>query len=157
MKLWDKGYATDKKIDIFTVGNDTILDLELAKYDVIGNIAQTKMLNSIGTISDSELEGLLSELNNILKTIEAGTFTIEDSFEDVHSKVEWLLTEKLGDAGKKIHTARSRNDQVLLDVHLYSKDAILELKDWVKKLFDLLLVLAEKYKNHLLPVILICK
>ena len=151
MKLWDKGYATDKKIDIFTVGNDRVLDLELAKYDVIGNIAQTKMLNSIGTISDSELEGLVKELNNILKTIEAGTFTIEDSFEDVHSKVEWLLTEKLGDAGKKIHTARSRNDQVLLDVHLYSKDAILELKEWVKKLFDLLLVLAEKYKDHLLP------
>ncbi|MGB2129375.1 MAG: argininosuccinate lyase [Flavicella sp.] len=151
MKLWDKGYATDKKIDIFTVGNDRVLDLELAKYDVIGNIAQTKMLNSIGTISDSELEGLVKELNNILKTIEAGTFTIEDSFEDVHSKVEWLLTEKLGDAGKKIHTARSRNDQVLLDVHLYSKDAIKELQEWVRKLFDLLLELAEKYKNHLLP------
>ncbi len=151
MKLWDKGYATDKKIDIFTVGNDRVLDLELAKYDVIGNIAQSKMLNSIGTISDSELEGLVKELNSILKTIEEGTFTIEDSFEDVHSKVEWLLTEKLGDAGKKIHTARSRNDQVLLDVHLYSKDAILELKEWVKKLFDLLLVLAEKYKDHLLP------
>lgn len=151
MKLWDKGYATDKKIDIFTVGNDRVLDLELAKYDVIGNIAQSKMLNSIGTISDSELEGLVKELNSILKTIEEGAFTIEDSFEDVHSKVEWLLTEKLGDAGKKIHTARSRNDQVLLDVHLYSKDAILELKEWVKKLFDLLLVLAEKYKDHLLP------
>ena len=144
MKLWDKGYATDKKIDIFTVGNDRILDLELAKYDVLGNIAQTKMLNSIGTISDTELEGLVKELNNILKTVEDGTFTIEDSFEDVHSKVEWLLTEKLGDAGKKIHTARSRNDQVLLDVHLYSKDAIKELKDWVKTLFDLLMTLAEK-------------
>ena len=116
MKLWDKGYATDKKIDIFTVGNDRVLDLELAKYDVLGNIAQTKMLNSIGTISDTELEGLVKELNAILKTVEDGTFTIEDSFEDVHSKVEWLLTEKLGDAGKKIHTARSRNDQVLLDV-----------------------------------------
>ncbi len=151
MKLWDKGYATDKKIDIFTVGNDRVLDLELAKYDVLGNIAQTKMLNSIGTISDTELDGLVKELNNILKTVEDGTFTIEDSFEDVHSKVEWLLTEKLGDAGKKIHTARSRNDQVLLDVHLYSKDAIKELKDWVKTLFDLLMTLAEKYKNHLLP------
>lgn len=151
MKLWDKGYATDKKIDIFTVGNDRVLDLELAKYDVLGNIAQTRMLNSIGTISDAELEGLVAELNAILKTVEDGTFTIEDSFEDVHSKVEWLLTEKLGDAGKKIHTARSRNDQVLLDVHLYSKDAILELKNWVKALFDLLMQLADKYKNHLLP------
>jgi argininosuccinate lyase len=151
MKLWDKGYATDKKIDIFTVGNDRELDLQLAKYDVLGNIAQSRMLNSIGTISDKELEELEAELNNILKTVEDGTFTIEDSFEDVHSKVEWLLTEKLGDAGKKIHTARSRNDQVLLDVHLYSKDAILELKDWTKKLFDLLIELAEQYKNHLLP------
>ena len=151
MKLWDKGYATDKKIDIFTVGNDRELDLQLAKYDVLGNIAQSRMLNSIGTITDEELDGLVTELNNIMKTVEDGTFTIEDSFEDVHSKVEWLLTEKLGDAGKKIHTARSRNDQVLLDVHLYSKDAILELKDWAKKLFDLLIELAEKYKNHLLP------
>ena len=151
MKLWDKGFATDKKIDIFTVGNDRELDLQLAKYDVLGNIAQTKMLNSIGTITDEELDGLVKELNNILKTVENGTFTIEDSFEDVHSKVEWLLTEKLGDAGKKIHTARSRNDQVLLDVHLYSKDAINELKDWTIKLFDLLMDLADKYKDHLLP------
>lgn len=151
MKLWDKGYTTDKKIDIFTVGNDRELDLQLAKYDVLGNIAQSRMLNSIGTITDDELKGLVTELNAILKTVEDGTFTIEDNFEDVHSKVEWLLTEKLGDAGKKIHTARSRNDQVLLDVHLYSKDAILELKNWTKKLFDLLISLAEQYKNYLLP------
>jgi argininosuccinate lyase len=151
MKLWDKGYATDKKIDLFTVGNDRELDLQLAKYDVLGNIAQSKMLHSIGTLSTEELSGLLTELNAILKTVEDGTFVIEDTFEDVHSKVEWLLTEKLGDAGKKIHTARSRNDQVLLDVHLYSKDAILDLKNWAKKLFDLLMDLADKYKNHLLP------
>jgi len=151
MKLWDKGYATDKKIDLFTVGNDRELDLQLAKYDVLGNIAQSRMLNAIGTITNTELDQLMVELNLILKTIEEGSFTIEDSFEDVHSKVEWLLTEKLGDAGKKIHTARSRNDQVLLDVHLYSKDAILELKDWAKKLFDLLIDLADQYKNYLLP------
>jgi argininosuccinate lyase len=151
MKLWDKGYATDKKIDLFTVGNDRELDLQLAKYDVLGNIAQSKMLHSIGTLSTEELTGLLTELDAILKTVEDGSFVIEDTFEDVHSKVEWLLTEKLGDAGKKIHTARSRNDQVLLDVHLYSKDAILDLKNWAKKLFDLLMDLADKYKNHLLP------
>ena len=151
MKLWDKGYATDKKIDLFTVGNDRELDLQLAKYDVLGNIAQSKMLHSIGTLSTEELSGLLTELNAILKTVEDGTFAIEDTFEDVHSKVEWLLTEKLGDAGKKIHTARSRNDQVLLDVHLYSKDAIVDLKNWTKRLFDLLMDLADKYKNHLLP------
>ncbi|MDB4297588.1 argininosuccinate lyase [Flavobacteriaceae bacterium] len=151
MKLWDKGYATDKKIDLFTVGNDRELDLQLAKYDCLGNLAQSRMLNSIGTITNEELAGLEVELANILKTVEDGTFTIEDSFEDVHSKVEWLLTEKLGDAGKKIHTARSRNDQVLLDVHLYSKDAILDLKNWAKKLFDLLMSLADQYKDHLLP------
>ena len=157
MKLWDKGYATDKKIDLFTVGNDRELDLQLAKYDCLGNLAQSRMLNSIGTITDEELKGLEVELNNILKTVEDGTFTIEDSFEDVHSKVEWLLTEKLGDAGKKIHTARSRNDQVLLDVHLYSKDAILELKDWTKKLFDLLIELAENIKITYYQGIRICK
>lgn len=151
MKLWDKGYATDKKIDLFTVGNDRVLDLQLAKYDVLGNIAQSKMLHAIGTITSEELTGLLDELNAILKTVEDGTFVIEDAFEDVHSKIEWLLTEKLGDAGKKIHTARSRNDQVLLDVHLYSKEAISALKKETKKLFDLLMSLAEKHREDLLP------
>lgn len=151
MKLWDKGYATDKKIDLFTVGNDRVLDLQLAKYDVLGNIAQSKMLHAIGTITSEELTGLLDELNAILKTVEDGTFVIEDAFEDVHSKIEWLLTEKLGDAGKKIHTARSRNDQVLLDVHLYSKEAISSLKKETKKLFDLLMSLAEKHREDLLP------
>lgn len=151
MKLWDKGFSTDKKIDIFTVGNDRELDLILAKYDVIGNIAHAKMLRKIGLLTEEEINSLETELNVILKTIEAGEFTIEDSFEDVHSKVEFLLTEKLGDTGKKIHTARSRNDQVLVDVHLYLKDALVEINEGVDELFDLLIQLAEKYKNVLLP------
>jgi len=151
MKLWDKGFSTDKKIDIFTVGNDRELDLELAKYDVIGNIAHAKMLSSIGVLTDDECNALVQELKNIGKTVDEGTFIIEDSFEDVHSKIEHLLTEKLGDAGKKIHTARSRNDQVLVDVQLYSKDKLHEIKADVKALFDLLMSLAERYKKVLLP------
>lgn len=151
MKLWDKGFSTDKKIDIFTVGNDRELDLELAKYDVIGNIAHAKMLASIGVLTEEECKSLVQELESIGKTVEEGTFTIEDTFEDVHSKIEYLLTEKLGDAGKKIHTARSRNDQVLVDVQLYSKDKLAEIKTDVKALFDLLMSLAEQYKKVLLP------
>ncbi|MCF6167377.1 argininosuccinate lyase [Lutibacter sp.] len=151
MKLWDKGFSTDKKIDLFTVGNDRELDLVLAKYDVIGNIAHAKMLHKIGLLTATEIKALETELNAILKTIENGKFTIEDSFEDVHSKIEFLLTEKLGDTGKKIHTARSRNDQVLVDVHLYLKDALTEINDEVDDLFELLIKLAKQYKNVLLP------
>jgi len=151
MKLWDKGFSTDKKIDLFTVGNDRELDLILAKYDVIGNIAHAKMLHSIGLLTDKELKQLKIELELNLEDIKNGNFTIEDSFEDVHSKIEFLLTEELGDIGKKIHTARSRNDQVLVDVHLYIKDALEEIEDGVDELFDLLIKLAEHYKGVLLP------
>ena len=151
MKLWDKGHSTDKKIDLFTVGNDRELDLVLAKYDVVGNLAHAKMLGEIGVLSTAEITTLERELNEILKDIEAGNFLIEDAFEDVHSKIEYLLTEKLGDTGKKIHTARSRNDQVLVDVHLYVKDALNDINDGVNDLFNLLIDLAEKYKDVLLP------
>ena len=151
MKLWDKGFSTDKKIDIFTVGNDRELDLIIAKYDVIGNMAHAKMLHKIGALTAEENNDLDTELKAILKTIEEGTFTIEDTFEDVHSKIEHLLTEKLGDTGKKIHTARSRNDQVLVDMHLYLKDELKEIKDLTKGFFDLLLNLSHKYKEVLLP------
>jgi argininosuccinate lyase len=151
MKLWDKGFSTNKKIDLFTVGNDRELDLILAKYDVIGNIAHAKMLQSIGLLTSEELNNLETELASILKTIEKGEFVIEDSFEDVHSKVEFLLTEKLGDTGKKIHTARSRNDQVLVDIHLYLKDALNEISEEVDELFGLLISLAEQYKSVLMP------
>ena len=151
MKLWDKGFSTDKKIDLFTVGNDRQLDLILAKYDVMGNTAHAQMLQKVGLLRADELTALEKELKAILKTIENGTFTTEDTFEDVHSKIEYLLTEKLGDTGKKIHTARSRNDQVLVDVHLYVKDALDDITAEVDDLFDLLIKLAEQYKAVLLP------
>lgn len=151
MKLWEKGIPTDQKIDIFTVGNDRKLDLVLAKYDVLGSIAHAKMLQKINILSEKEATDLVETLEEILVEIEKGNFTIEDTFEDVHSKIEYLLTEKLGDTGKKIHTARSRNDQVLVDIHLYLKDEISEIKKLTKELFDLLISLSKKYANILLP------
>ncbi|MDT0552886.1 argininosuccinate lyase [Urechidicola vernalis] len=151
MKLWDKGFSTDKKIDIFTVGNDRDLDLIIAKYDIIGNKAHAEMLAKIGLLTSVENNALQTELDNIMLSIKDGTFTIEDSFEDVHSKVEHLLTEKLGDTGKKIHSARSRNDQVLVDMHLYLRDELAEIKALTKAFFDLLISLSEKYKEVLLP------
>ncbi|WP_303849304.1 argininosuccinate lyase [Apibacter mensalis] len=151
MKLWEKGIPTDQRIDLFTVGNDRELDIVLAKYDVLGSLAQTKMLYQVGLITENEKKDLLQALNEILTDIENHTFKIEENFEDVHSKIEFLLTEKVGDAGKKIHTARSRNDQVLVDMNLYLKDELKVIKDQSRKLFDLLMVLAEKNKNILLP------
>lgn len=151
MKLWDKGYTTDNIVDQFTVGKDRILDLKLAKHDVQGNIAHAKMLNKIEILTDEELKSILNGLTEIQTTIDDGTFTIEESFEDVHSKIEFELVKKIGDAGKKIHTARSRNDQVLVDLHLYTKEEILTLKDLIKTLFNTLLELSEKYKGTLIP------
>ncbi|WP_299158175.1 argininosuccinate lyase [uncultured Eudoraea sp.] len=151
MKLWDKGYSTDKKIDHFTVGNDRELDLVLAKYDVIASMAHAKMLGKIGLLTSEETLVLVRELENIGQSIKEGTFIIEDTFEDVHSKIEFLLTEKLGDTGKKIHTARSRNDQVLVAMQLYLKEELSEIKHLTKELFKLLIELAEKYKELLLP------
>jgi argininosuccinate lyase len=151
MKLWDKGYSTDKKIDHFTVGNDRELDLVLAKYDVIASMAHAKMLGKIGLLTSEETIVLVRELENIGQSIKEGTFIIEDTFEDVHSKIEFLLTEKLGDTGKKIHTARSRNDQVLVAMQLYLKEELSEIKHLTKELFKLLIELAEKYKELLLP------
>ena len=151
MKLWDKGFSTDQKIDHFTVGNDRELDLLLAKYDVIASKAHAKMLGKIGLLTNDETTSLVKELDNIAFTIEEGSFTIEDTFEDMHSKIEFLLTEKLGDTGKKIHTARSRNDQVLVAMHLYLKSELMEIKSETVALFDLLMDLAEKHKEVMLP------
>ena len=151
MKLWDKGFSTDQKIDHFTVGNDRELDLLLAKYDVIASKAHAKMLGKIGLLTNDETISLVKELDNIASTIEEGSFTIEDAFEDMHSKIEFLLTESLGDTGKKIHTARSRNDQVLVAMHLYLKSELMEIKSETVTLFDLLMDLAEKHKEVLLP------
>ncbi|CAG2534174.1 MAG: argininosuccinate lyase [Maribacter dokdonensis] len=151
MKLWDKGFSTDKKIDHFTVGNDRELDLHLAKYDVIASKAHAKMLGKIGLISPKETAELVKELDNIAARIEKGTFSIENSFEDMHSKIEYMLTLSLGDTGKKIHTARSRNDQVLVAMHLYLKDELTEIKAMTKSLFNLLLVKAQEHKDVMLP------
>ncbi|WP_297797353.1 argininosuccinate lyase [uncultured Eudoraea sp.] len=151
MKLWDKGYSTDKKIDHFTVGNDRELDLVLAKYDIIASIAHAQMLGKIGILTSDETNLLVKELENVALEVKDGTFKIEDSFEDVHSKIEFLLTEKLGDTGKKIHTARSRNDQVLVAMQLYLKEELSIIKSQTIELFDLLLELAEKHKEVLLP------
>ncbi|MFT7188248.1 MAG: argininosuccinate lyase, partial [Sediminicola sp.] len=151
MKLWDKGFSTDKKIDHFTVGNDRELDLVLAKYDVIASKAHAKMLGRIGLLTSEETQALCAELDQISKSIEEGKFIIEDSFEDMHSKIEYVLTEKLGDTGKKIHTARSRNDQVLVAMQLYLKNELSEIKEMTQSLFHLLLELADHHKEVLLP------
>lgn len=151
MKLWDKGYSTDNIVDKFTVGNDRILDLKLAKYDVQGNISHAQMLHKIGILSQSELLELLDGLNKIQKSIDEGTFTIEEEFEDVHSKIEFELTKMLGDTGKKIHTARSRNDQILVDLHLYAKDEIKAIKDLTLTLFNTLLQLSKQHQSVLMP------
>lgn len=151
MKLWDKGYTTENLIEEFTVGNDRELDMHLAKYDVIASKAHATMLESIGILDKTELEDLLSELNKMLADIEAGTFEIGESFEDVHSKIEYDLTQKIGDAGKKIHTGRSRNDQVLVCLHLYIKEEIQAIKNQVKELFELLINLSNSHKDKIIP------
>ncbi len=151
MKLWDKGYTTSNVVDKFTVGKDRILDLHLAKHDVNGNIAHAKMLHKIGIVNQQELDDLLKGLASISKMIENGTFTIEEEFEDVHSKIEFELVKLIGETGKKIHTARSRNDQVLVDLHLFAKEEIKQIKALVKTLFDTLSDLSEKYQSVLMP------
>jgi len=151
MKLWDKGYSIEDKIEKFTVGDDRIFDLKLAKYDVLGSLAHAKMLQSIGLMTEVELSSIENMLNELLLQIDKGEFEIEESFEDVHSKVEYVLTEKLGEAGKKIHTARSRNDQVLVDMHLFLKDEIKEITQLTKNLFDRLISLGEQHKDVIIP------
>lgn len=149
--LWSKGIKASDIVENFTVGDDRKLDLRLAKYDVIGSLAHIKMLESIGLLQSDELQILTEALNNILKEIEGGDFVLEDDVEDIHSQVELLLTRRLGEIGKKIHSGRSRNDQVLLDLKLFFKDEILKIKDEVLKLFDTLQRLSENYKDVLLP------
>jgi len=151
MKLWKKETPTNKKIDHFTVGKDREYDLVLAPYDCIASKAHARMLGTIGLLTATETEQLVNALDAIQKTTETASFTIEEEFEDMHSKIEFLLTEKLGDAGKKIHTARSRNDQVLVALQLYLKEAFSEIKTQTQELFELLLQLAEKHQNKLMP------
>jgi argininosuccinate lyase len=151
MKLWDKGFSIDKQIENFTVGNDREIDMHIAKYDVQASIAHAIMLASIGIITEDELKDLKRGLQELAADIKNGTFIIEPSFEDVHSKIEWELTNKLGEVGKKIHTARSRNDQVLVALHLYYKENLAHINDKVKTLFDTLINLADTHKDSLLP------
>lgn len=150
-KLWQKNVELNKEIEKFTVGKDRELDVFLAPYDVLGSMAHITMLKSINLLTSSELEVLLKELKNIYRLAESGKFVIEDGVEDVHSQVELMLTRKLGDAGKKIHSGRSRNDQVLVDLKLFSRAGIHSIAQESKKLFDELQKQSEKYKNVLMP------
>ena len=151
MKLWDKGFDTDKFIEEFTVGRDRELDIFLAPWDVLGSLAHIRMLESIDLLTKEEYEVLSAELRNIYAEIERGEFVIEDGVEDVHSQVELLLTRRLGDMGKKIHSGRSRNDQVLVDMKLLLRDRIRGMVEGVERLFDTLQRRSEECKDVLLP------
>lgn len=150
-KLWEKNFEVNQEIERFTVGRDREMDLYLAKYDVLGSMAHITMLQTIGLLAADELSVLLAELKNIYVVCERGEFIIEDGVEDVHSQVELILTRKLGDTGKKIHSGRSRNDQVLLDLKLFTREEIKEVADGVKILFDELIQKSNQYKNVLMP------
>ncbi len=150
-KLWEKNFEVNKEIERFTVGRDRELDLYLAKYDVLGSMAHITMLESIGLIGSDELPVLLRELRSIYAMCERGEFVIEDGIEDVHSQVELLLTRRLGDMGKKIHSGRSRNDQVLVDLKLFTRRQLMDIAEAVKVLFDELLRKSEQYRDVLMP------
>ena len=150
-KLWDKGIEPDQMIEEYTVGNDRELDMRLAKYDVEGSKAHIRMLESIGLLTSEELGILLGGLDRIAAEIEKGNFHIEDDVEDIHSQVELMLTRELGDVGKKIHSGRSRNDQILVDIKLFMRDEIWNIASAVAALSDKLLALSDKYRNVLMP------
>jgi len=151
MKLWQKDKAALKEVEIFTVGKDREMDLLLAPFDVLGNMAHAKMLASVGLLTNEEAEILVNELKLIYAAAEKSDFQIPDNIEDIHSYVEFLLTQKLGDIGKKIHSARSRNDQVLVDVKLFLRNEIEQLVKAIEPFFALLQQQSEQFKNHLLP------
>ena len=150
-KLWEKNFEINKEIERFTVGRDREMDMYLAKYDVLGSMAHITMLESIGLLEKDELAQLLAELKDIYATCERGEFVIEEGIEDVHSQVELMLTRSLGDMGKKIHSGRSRNDQVMVDLKLFIRNEIKEIVQLVKSLFDELLQKSEQYKGVLMP------
>ena len=150
-KLWEKSVQVNKDIERFTVGRDRELDLYLAKYDVLGSMAHITMLQSIGLLSADELRMLLAELKDIYAQAERGEFVIEEGVEDVHSQVELMLTRRLGDVGKKIHSGRSRNDQVLLDLKLFTRAEIKDVATEVERLFAELIAQSERYKDVLMP------
>lgn len=150
-KLWEKNVEVDKEVEAFTVGKDREMDIYLGKYDALGSMAHITMLESIGLLTKTELDLLLDELRNIYFTAERGEFVIEEGVEDVHSQVELLLIRKLGDTGKKIHSGRSRNDQVLVDLKLFTRAEIRIITELTKDLFDVLLRQSKRYQNVLLP------
>lgn len=150
-KLWDKGFDTNALVEDYTVGNDQELDMRLAKYDVQGSLAHIRMLETIGLLTAEELKVLVRGLEQIASEIEAGDFRIEPESEDIHSQVELLLTRRLGDVGKKIHSGRSRNDQVLVDLKLFLREELKEITTEIRALFDRLQELSEKYKEVLMP------
>ena len=151
MKLWEKDFEINSEIERFTVGRDREMDLYLAPYDVLGSMAHITMLESIGLLGKDELPVLLKELKNIYEQAQRGEFVIEDGIEDVHSQVELMLTRKLGDMGKKIHSGRSRNDQVLVDLKLFTRHQLQLVAEAVKDLFDQLIAKSNQYKNVLMP------
>jgi len=151
MKIWQKNIDVDSFVESFTVGNDRVMDLQLAAADVLGSLAHTRMLNSINLMTDEDLVVVQQELKNIYKEILAGDFQIEDSVEDVHSQVEMLLTQRIGEAGKKIHSGRSRNDQVLVDLKLYFRSEIQNIIQNTESFFNELIQLSERYKHILIP------
>ncbi|MBR4051575.1 MAG: argininosuccinate lyase [Alistipes sp.] len=150
-KLWDKGFNTNALVEDYTVGNDQELDMRLAKYDVQGSLAHIRMLETIGLLTAEELQVLVRGLEQIASEIEAGDFRIESESEDIHSQVELLLTRRLGDVGKKIHSGRSRNDQVLVDLKLFLREELKEIATEIRALFDRLQELSEKHKEVLMP------
>lgn len=150
-KIWEKNIQVDQKIEQFTVGADRQMDLFLAKYDVLGSMAHIRMLSSVGLLEANELELLLTELRNIYSIAEAGNFVIEEDVEDVHSQVELMLIRKLGDIGKKIHSGRSRNDQVLVDLKLFTRDAIHQITNNVNALIEILIEQSNRYQSVLMP------
>ena len=151
MKIWDKGYTIDNAVDRFTVGNDRELDMHIAKFDILASKAHANMLASVNVINMPELPGLIQELDKLLEEVENGEFVIEEQFEDVHSKIEHELIQRLGDSGKRIHTGRSRNDQVLVALHLFYKAEIDEIKVLVKALFDQLITLSNEHEGEIMP------
>jgi argininosuccinate lyase len=151
MRLWEKDKSSLKEVENFTVGKDREMDMYLAAFDVLGSLAHIQMLESVGLLTKDELSQLQKELKNIYQQVKKGEFKLQDDIEDIHSQVELLLTQKLGDSGKKIHSARSRNDQVLVDIKLFLRNELEELVNNIQPLFELLQSQSEKYKEQLLP------
>jgi len=151
MKLWQKETAVEQSVEQFTVGNDRELDIHLAPFDVLGSLAHTQMLESIGLLTKNELDTIQQELKQIYREIETGNFTIDEHVEDIHSQIELLLTQRIGEAGKKIHSGRSRNDQVLVDLKLYFRHEIQQLVNNTEQVFKLLIKLSNQYKEVLMP------